>query len=193
MDDGLGQADALSHAFRIPVNAVVASTAQANQFEDLRNARAPALLACGDRHAAPMRLAARGALAREAHDAAIAHQRLDPGDAELDRLLDHPVHLVGLGKPMDKPHAHARFHVDIAPCADLDIDAVLLDALDGRVVFAAAAVEDRDRIARLEAQRLADVLGGLRRERELRSGTEAQVAVDARRRHGTPQATSART
>ena len=157
---------------------------EAERRAHFRDARAPALLGRGDRHAPPVGLAARGALARQAHDAALAHHRLDPGHAQLDRLLDDPVHLVGLGQPLREADRDRGLALDVAPRTDLHVDAVLVDALDGGVVLAAAAVEDHERVARFQAQRLGHVLGGVGREGELRAGPEAQLAMDAGTGHG---------
>jgi hypothetical protein len=131
-----------------------------------------------------VRFAARGTLARKAHDAAIADDGLDPRHAQLHRLLDDPVHLVRLGQALDEPHAKPRLRVHVAVRAHLHLDAVLVDALDRGVVLAATPVEHRDGVAGLQAQRASHVLRRLGRERELGAGTEALVAVDARQGHG---------
>jgi hypothetical protein len=71
--------------------------------------------------------------------------------AELGRLLDDPVHLVGLGQSLDEAQGEARLAPGLAQGAHLHVDAVAVDAGDRGVVFAATAVEDDERVAGLQA------------------------------------------
>ena len=157
---------------------------QAQRRPDFGDARAAALLRGRDRHAAPVRLSAGRAIARKAHDAALAGDGLDPRHTQLRGLLDDPVHLVRLGQALHEPQQEGRLAARIAVRADFHVHAVPVDALDRGVVLAAAAIEHDEGVAGLQPQGLGNVLGGVGIEGELRARTEPQVAMDSRDRHG---------
>jgi hypothetical protein len=124
-----------------------------------------------------------GALALQAQHAALGHQRLDAGDAELGRLLDQPVHAV-VGRHADRQMDGARrLALERLVGADLDLDAAAAHLAHGGVAFAAAhrVAEQRDAVAGLQPQHL-DMAGALGREFELQAGLQGLGLVDAR--HG---------
>ena len=137
----------------------------------LRDAVAAALLAGGDGDLLPVRVACRGALAFRPRDRGGGEHRLDLGDAELDRLAHREVHALAGGDALDEHHAQRRLALDRAVLEHIDQHFQPLDRRDARGVLAAAAVEQRDLVARAHAQHV---------HRVVRAVVGQQRAVPAR-------------
>ncbi|MBI2508772.1 MAG: hypothetical protein HYV99_01885 [Betaproteobacteria bacterium] len=140
-----------------------------------RHSVAPALFAGRDHDRLPVREPFHGPLLAQSHHVAGAHERLDPGDAQLHRLLHGVVHALAARNRLCERHRERRLAIDRAAPGDIERRGILADALDFRAVFIAVAVEKRDRITGAQPQRARHVarLGG--RQRAFPAG--AQVAV----------------
>ena len=116
-------------------------------------ARAPALFAGRDHHAAPMRQALGRALAVELHLAALAIHRHERGDAEFGRLLQDPVHLLAARDALHAARCAAAIRCRSRACATIsDFAAALVGGDDARVVVVAVAVEQHAGIADRQPQ-----------------------------------------
>jgi hypothetical protein len=102
-----------------------------------------------------------GPLGRQAHHAALRRQRRDAGGAQLDRLLDDPVHLRRLRQRLRQRHRVGQLGVARREGLQLGRHAALLDAGQDRRVLAALAVEQGDGVARRQPHHLHMVGDGL--------------------------------
>ena len=107
-----------------------------------------------------MRELAFARVAVEAHDAACSRDRHDRRDAELGRFLHHEVHALGARDALHQRDRERRLRARDSAALDRDLDRAAADAGDARRVVVAVAVEERERVARLEPQHALRVGGG---------------------------------
>ena len=119
-----------------------------------RNTVTPALLAGGYSSGLPMRGFLLGALSREAQDAALAHERLDAGGAQLGGFFNQPIHALVGGHADGQMHLPRGLTLKGVMDAHLHLHVAAPHALDLRFKFAALTVEKHQCIARLHAQHL---------------------------------------
>ena len=119
-----------------------------------RHAVAAALLASGHRHRLPVLLFFLGSLTGQAQHAAAGVQRLQAGCAHFSGFFDQPVHAFVGRHAQRQLHSTAGFAFVGAVRVQRHIDIAAAHAGDGGVPFAALAVEQRDLVARLQAQHL---------------------------------------
>ena len=152
---------------------------------DLGQPPTSALLAGRRDHGFPVRDAPLGALGVELDLGAIGHDRHDPRDAELGRLLQDPVHFLAARDALRERDAerafavlglgrfeHARGHGALGERGELGL------------VLIAAAVEEPQRMAAIEAQNPGEVLAGLHRKLDFAARAKRLRHVDAGDAHG---------
>ena len=115
---------------------------------------AATLLTGRHRHRLPVLRLALGALARQAQHRTLAHQRLDRGHAELGGLFHQRIHAVVGGHAQRQRHRMRQFALLRLMGQRLHPHRVAAHVRDLRLPLATLAVEQRQGIARLQAQHL---------------------------------------
>ena len=110
-----------------------------------------------------------GAFAGEPHHASFREHRHDAGDAQLDRLAHGVVHAVAAGDALYQTGGDRRFALDRIERGGPDDDLAAVDPDDVGAILAAAAVEQREQIADVEAQHPHGVVRGRPRQGEFRA------------------------
>ena len=125
-----------------------------------------------------------GARGVEPDDRLFGQHRADRGDAELDRLLYRQVHSLAGGNGLHQGHPQGRLALHVAPLAHLGFDPLARRDEDPRVVLAAAAVEQDERLAGAQPEDVGGVVRRARREREPGAGLKRVFDVQAQRSGG---------
>ncbi len=121
------------------------------------------------------------AIAGHAQHRTLAYQRLDARHAELGGFFDQSVHAL-VGRHADgQRHSPRELTFDGIEVQRAHPHLAPRDGADAAGPLAAAAIEQRERVAGLQAQHL-HVAGGGGAQREL--GTRRQRPVDVNARHG---------
>ena len=151
---------------------------------DVGDAIAPALFRGRDRDFLPVRAPSVRTLARETRHAARQRERDDRGRAELDRLLDGPVHPVSRRETLRDRHGPIEFGFACVHADHLRLGFGLACDHELCRVLAAAAVEQRQAIALPQSQRAQRVARRLAWQGGGVADRECNVDVEARDRHG---------
>jgi hypothetical protein len=147
----------------------------------LRDAVAAALLARRDHDLLPVRTPVLGALAFGTRDGARRQDRLQFGDAELHRLAHGAIHLFSRRYALHERDAQRRLALERPVLEDVDADVQSLHGSDARRKFAAATVEECDRLAFAQAQYVDRVMRGVFGQRAHPAGAQRRIDVEARR------------
>ena len=145
---------------------------------------ATALLAGADDDTAPVLNFPFQPFAAQADPAAFGEHRLDGGDAQFDGFLQGVIHLFAGLHGLNQRHRQGRLALHVTPCAQRSDHAILLDALDARLVLAGTTVEKYDRRSRREPQDTHRVACHRLRQIDVGAWREHLPAVEARLIHG---------
>ena len=105
-------------------------------------------------------------------------------DAQFDRFLNRVIHLFAGLHGLDQRHHQPRFALHVTPCPERRNHAILLDALDARLILAGTTVEKNNWRPRRESQDTYRV--ARHRLRQIDVGTRGKhlPAIETRLIHG---------
>ena len=120
-----------------------------------------------------------GARRVELHDGALAQNGTYRPHAELGGLPDDQIHPIALADPLAELDRERRLAIHRPVRADIDLHRTAGGMGDGRVVLAAASVEDGERVAGPEPEHPPEVMAGGFRQRDRLPGGEGEIDIQA--------------